>query len=54
VANLRKIKEDMAASKARSLAGVEADAREAEVALDDALDDLDSPEDLPRASTGQR
>jgi response regulator RpfG family c-di-GMP phosphodiesterase len=55
VSTLRKIKQDMAMAKTRSVAAVEADAQAAEAALDEALDDTDHGDDaLPRAAHGQR
>jgi putative nucleotidyltransferase with HDIG domain len=51
VKNLRRIKEDMAAAKARELGEVEQDARDAEEALDRALDTVDV---AARIAQGQR
>jgi response regulator RpfG family c-di-GMP phosphodiesterase len=54
VNTLRKIKQDMASAKTRSLVGIDSDAP-AEPALDEALDDTDHGDDaLPRAAHGQR
>jgi response regulator RpfG family c-di-GMP phosphodiesterase len=55
VNTLRKIKQDMASAKTRSLVGIDSDAQAAEAALDEALDDTDHGDDaLPRAAHGQR
>jgi len=51
VKNLRRIKEDMAAAKARESSEVEQDARDAEEALDRALDTVDV---AARIAQGQR
>jgi putative nucleotidyltransferase with HDIG domain len=51
VKNLRRIKEDMAAAKARESGDVEQDARDAEEALDRALDTVDA---ATRIAQGQR
>jgi response regulator RpfG family c-di-GMP phosphodiesterase len=51
VKNLRRIKEDMAAAKARESGEVEQDARDAEEALDRALDTVDA---ATRIAQGQR
>jgi len=53
VKNLRRIKEDMAAAKARETAQVEQDARDAEEALDRALDSVDN-DVAARIAQGQR
>jgi response regulator RpfG family c-di-GMP phosphodiesterase len=53
VKNLRRIKEDMAAAKARETSQVEQDARDAEEALDQALDSVDGVV-ATRLAQGQR
>jgi putative nucleotidyltransferase with HDIG domain len=53
VKNLRRIKEDMAAAKAREASQVEQDARDAEEALDRALDSVDARV-ASRIAQGQR
>jgi len=52
IKNLRRIKDDMAAAKARNAAQLEQDVRDAEEALDQALDSVDVAARL--AATGQR
>ena len=51
VKNLRRIKDDMAATKARESGEIEQDARDAEEALDRALDTVDV---ATRIAQGQR
>lgn len=54
VKNLRRIKEDMAAAKAREAGQVEQDARDAEEALDRALNDSVDADVAARIAQGQR